>query len=102
MAYKIRFSDAASEHVGALKSRDKALAIDRIAQQLSHQPTLTTRNRKPMDPDKRMRIAPWELRVGQLRVYYAVEDTPEPVVVIVAVGIKVRERVRIGGKDIEP
>lgn len=49
-----------------------------------------------------MLIAPWELRVGQIRVYYAVEDAPEPVVVIVAVGIKVRERVRIGGKDIEP
>jgi len=27
---------------------------------------------------------------------------PEPVVVIVAVGIKVRERITIGGKDIKP
>ena len=55
-----------------------------------------------MDPDKRMLIAPWELRVGHLRVYYAVEEKPEPVVVIVAVGIKVRERVRIAGKDLKP
>jgi len=101
MVYTIRFSDAASEHVDALKARDRALLIDKIEQQLSLQPTQKTRNRKPMDPDKRMLIAPWELRVGQLRVYYAVEDTPEPVVVIVAVGIKARERLRIGGEDIE-
>jgi hypothetical protein len=31
------------------------------------EPTLVTRNRKPMDPDKRAFIAPWELRVGNLR-----------------------------------
>ena len=55
-----------------------------------------------MDPDRRMLIAAWELRVGDLRVYYAVEEKPEPLVVIVAVGIKVRERITIGGKDIKP
>ena len=53
-----------------------------------------------MDPDKKGFIAPWELRVSDLRVYYA--DKPEATVVIVAVGIKVREQVRIGGKDFEP
>jgi len=42
------------------------------------------------------------MRIGDLRVYYAVEVTPEPVVVIVAVGIKIRERVRIAGKDVGP
>jgi len=41
-------------------------------------------------------------RVGDLRVYYAVKEKPEPVVVIVAVGIKVRERITIGGKDLKP
>jgi len=41
-------------------------------------------------------------RVGDLRVYYAVEEKPGPVVVIVAVGIKVRERITIAGKDIKP
>ncbi len=41
-------------------------------------------------------LAPWELRIGQLRVYYDVEEEPDPVVVILAVGIKVRNRVWIG------
>jgi mRNA-degrading endonuclease RelE of RelBE toxin-antitoxin system len=55
-----------------------------------------------MDPDRRTFIAPWELRVGELRVYYAVEEDPKPTVVIVAVGIKIRERLRIAGKDVVP
>ena len=51
-----------------------------------------------MDPDKRAVIAPWELRIGNLRVYYAVAEESSTVVIL-AVGVKVRERVRIGGKD---
>ncbi len=46
-------------------------------------------------------LAPWELRIGNLRVYYDVEDQPEPVVRIRAVGIKKRNRVRIGKEEIE-
>jgi hypothetical protein len=34
-------------------------------------PTLETRNRKPMRPNP---IAPWELRIGHLRVYFEVEE----------------------------
>ena len=51
--------------------------------------------------EKRQFVAPWELRVDDMRVYYDVREKPEPVVVIVAVGIKVRSRVMIGGKEIE-
>ena len=46
-------------------------------------------------------IAPWELRVGNLRVYYDVEEGPEPVVNIRAVGLKERNRIRIGTEVIE-
>ena len=45
-------------------------------------------------------IAPWELRVGNLRVYYDVEEEPEFVFFIRAVGVKVRSRVRIGRETI--
>ena len=40
-------------------------------------------------------LAPWELRLGNLRVYYDVSEDPEPVVLILRVGVKVRERVRL-------
>lgn len=43
-------------------------------------------------------LAPWELRVGNLRVYYDVNEDPEPVVQIRAVGIKEHNELRIGGE----
>lgn len=46
-------------------------------------------------------VAPWELRIGNLRVYYDVEEEPEAVVFIRAVGIKGRNRVRVGREVIE-
>ena len=46
-------------------------------------------------------MAPWELRLGDLRVYYDIEETLEPTVVILAVDIKDRGRVWICGKDLQ-
>jgi len=39
--------------------------------------------------------------MGELRVYYDVEEEPEKLVIILAVGIKDRSRIIIGGKEIE-
>jgi len=64
VTYRIRFSDAAGEHLASLTARDRATLLDRIGRQLTHQPTVETRNRKRMDSDRRMLIAAWELRVG--------------------------------------
>jgi hypothetical protein len=46
-------------------------------------------------------LAPWELRIGSLRIYYDVEEEPEQKVLVRAVGIKERNRVRIGGKELK-
>lgn len=46
-------------------------------------------------------VAPWELRIGPLRVYFETVEEPEAVVTILAVGIKHRNRIYIGGKEIE-
>jgi len=72
--------------------------LDGVEKQLVHEPREETRNRKPMRPN---RLAPWELRIGDLRVYYDVDEEPECVVQIRAVGIKDRNRVRIGKEVIE-
>ncbi len=45
-------------------------------------------------------IAPWELRAGDLRVYYDVENEPGPIVDVRAVGAKLRNRVRIGSESV--
>jgi len=43
-------------------------------------------------------LASWELRVGDLRVYYDVQEDPEQQVNVVAIGIKQRNRVSIAGE----
>jgi mRNA-degrading endonuclease RelE of RelBE toxin-antitoxin system len=46
-------------------------------------------------------IAPWELRIGDLRVFYEL-DMAEAVVRILAVGVMERNVVRIGKEIFEP
>ena len=66
--------------------------------QLVSEPLKETRNRKPLRPNP---IAPWELRVGDLRVFYEVTALPAAVVRILAVGIKAGNVVRIGGQELQ-
>ena len=46
-------------------------------------------------------VAPWELRIGDLRVYYEIKNEPYPVVTVLAVGVKERNEVRIGGERVK-
>ncbi len=101
-AHRIRLSDEAAEHLRALTARQRATALDAVERQLTHQPAIETRHRKRMEPGKAGFIAPWELRVGDLRVYYDVKESAQPQVVVSAIGVKVRNRVRIGGMDYGP
>ena len=98
MPYRIEYSPDAEDHLRNLTTRQQALVLDMVDKQLIHQPIVETRNRKPMRSNP---LAPWELRIGNLRVYYDVEEDPEPVVFIRAVGVKERNRVRIGKEVIE-
>lgn len=98
MPYRIEYSPDAEDQLRALTARQQAIVLDTVDKQLIHQPTLETRKRRPMRPNP---VAPWELRIGNLRVYYDVEEEPEPMVLIRAVGVKGRNRVRIGHEVIE-
>lgn len=98
MPCRIEYSPDAEEHLRTLTARQQAVVLDTVDRQLTHQPMVETRNRKPMRPNP---VAPWELRIGNLRVYYDVEDEPEAVVYVRAVGVKRRNRVRIGKEVIE-
>lgn len=93
MPYIIEYSPDAEEHLQRLTARQRKIIVDSVDRQLLNQPSTETRNRKPMRPNP---IAPWELRIGSLRVYYDVEEKPEAKVTVVAVGVKERNRVRIG------
>jgi mRNA-degrading endonuclease RelE of RelBE toxin-antitoxin system len=102
--YTIEFADAAIEHLRSLTAGERATIVDAIDEQLSYEPLLETRNRKPLRPNP---IATWELRVGLLRAFYDI-TSPEPlsaqtsgVVRIMAIGKKVRNVLWIGGEEID-
>lgn len=98
MPYRIEYSPEAEDHLRALTARERSIALDAVEEQLAHEPHVETKNRKPMRPNS---VAPWELRIDRLRVYYDVQEQPQQVVKVRAVGIKDRNQVRIGGEVIE-
>jgi len=98
LAYTIEYSPETLGHFRVLTARQRVTVLDAVDVQLAYEPAVETRNRKPMRPNP---LAPWELRIGDLRVYYDVEEVPEPKVYIRAIGIKERNRVWIAGKEFE-
>jgi mRNA-degrading endonuclease RelE of RelBE toxin-antitoxin system len=96
--FQIRYGDAAVQHLRHLTGHQRALALDTVVEQLTHQPAQPTRNRKLLRANP---LAPWELRIGDIRVYFDVEEAPEAIVTVRAVGLKLREKVLIGGVEVD-
>lgn len=97
MPYAIRYAPDVEAHLRVLPRYEQAAVLDAVSRQLAHEPATETRNRKPMRPNP---LAPWELRVGRVRVYYDVSEV-EHTVQILAVGLKAGNRVLIGGEEFE-
>lgn len=98
MAYSVEFAESVKEQLQALPARQRALLLDSIEQQLVHEPLTETRNRKPLRPNP---IAPWELRVGNLRVFYDVVAEEPNVVRVLAIGEKKGNKLFIAGKEVQ-
>ena len=97
MAYRIQLTKSAEEHFADLTARQQAIVLNAIKVQLRHEPTRETRNRKPLRPNP---LAPWELRIGFLRVFYEVEALGSDLVNILAIGIKKGNQIFVSGKEI--
>ena len=96
MKYSIKYSPDAVVHLKRLTKRYQKIVLDGVERSLAHQPSNSSRNRKRMRPNA---WADWELRLGDLRVYYVIGE-PDNCVSILAVGIKIGNRVVIGGEEI--
>jgi mRNA-degrading endonuclease RelE of RelBE toxin-antitoxin system len=90
------FEPDAIEHLRAFSARDQAIVHDHIEVQLTYQPDMETRRRKRLRPNP---LAPWELRIGEIRVFYDifVESTS---VRVIAIGRKEGNRLMIAGEEI--
>ncbi|MBM4041563.1 MAG: addiction module toxin RelE [Planctomycetes bacterium] len=83
--YKIDLSPEARDDLKALRKHEEVAVVAATRAQLTHEPTAETRNRKRRRPNP---LAEWELRAGDLRVLYNV-DEEAGMVHVEAVGRKV-------------
>ena len=97
MAYRIQFAESAEKHFAQLTARQQAIVLAAVKAQLQHEAVWETRNRKRLRPNP---LAPWELRVGALRVFYEVDAGEADLVNVLAIGIKRGNRLIVAGKEI--
>ncbi len=98
MVFAIVYSPEAVDHLAALSKATQRLVVDQVEKQLTHEPKLPTRKRKLLRPNP---IAPWELRLGDIRVFYDVQEKAELLVKVAAVGIKQHNQLSIGKERID-
>jgi mRNA-degrading endonuclease RelE of RelBE toxin-antitoxin system len=83
--FTIEYASGVAEDLSDFRTGDRKLLLDRIEQHLAHEPTKATRNRKiilGLKPPWEYEEPIWELRVGQFRVFYDVDDKTRMVVVL--------------------
>jgi mRNA-degrading endonuclease RelE of RelBE toxin-antitoxin system len=102
-SYTIIYAPITREHLRTIDRKYYSLIRSTIEQRLGHEPDTENRNRKPL---RRTAFdeASWELRFGpenMFRVFYDIHLT-EREVHILAIGMKVREKLYIAGKEINP
>lgn len=91
----IDLSDDVLEELRHLRKRDSTTIFDEIERQLTYQPDVETRNRKPLRAHP---LGEWELRVGKFRVFYDI-DAGNKTVLVKAVGVKIGNKLLIRGKE---
>ncbi|MBI1831312.1 MAG: type II toxin-antitoxin system RelE/ParE family toxin [Planctomycetes bacterium] len=97
MPFHIDFSRRALENLKGLRKGHQQIIVDAIDRQLHHQPDSPARQRKKLQDNE---LAPWELRIGDFRVFYDI-DFDNNVVIILAIGKKTHNILRIGDEVIE-
>ena len=69
--YQIELTDDALEDLKWFKKSEQTLILDTIEEQLSWEPTKETKHRKPLRPND---LSRWELRIGNNRTFYGVDE----------------------------
>lgn len=103
LPFGIRFAPEAVRHVALIEPKHHSFLQRTIHEQLRYQPEVATRNRKPLDQPAPFN-ATWELRCGpqnSFRIFYEINVLARSVTVL-AVGIKERNRLFIGGEEFTP
>jgi hypothetical protein len=95
--FEIVFDELVPEHLDVIEGKSISLIRTTIEEQLRFEPHVETRNRKPLSEPTTFG-ATWELRFGpnnRFRVFYDIHLTDKQVVVL-AIGVKIRNELWIG------
>lgn len=82
--YAIEYAEGVADDLARLRVYERQQILDRIDRQLKHEPTRKTKNRKPligMIPPWEHVEPVWELRVGEYRVFYDVDEMASVVMI---------------------
>ena len=98
--YSITFAPEVVVHLAAIESKHHSLVKSALNEQLAFTPDRETRNRKILEQPAPFH-ATWELRFGpnnRFRAFYEVDEVKKMVYVL-AIGIKERNRLVVGGEE---
>ena len=95
--FRIEFTPEAVEDLKLLRKYNQQQIMAAIERQLPDQAAQETRNRKRLRPNQ---LAEWELRVGDFRVFYDI-DQENSSVKIEVVGYKQGNKLFVHGEEYE-
>ena len=82
--YEVALVEGAVQELAALKAFDRNRLLEAIEDQLQNEPAVETRNRKKLFgliPPFEAVLPVWELRVGDFRLFYDVDEAEKSVTV---------------------
>ena len=100
--YSLIYDLQVRDHVARIERKYHSLIRKEIERQLRYEPEVQTKNRKPLLRPSSLGSA-WELRIGpenRFRIFYKT-DHELWTVNILAIGVKIKERLYIGGKEFD-
>jgi len=100
--FNLIYAPEVKQHLRAIARKYHTLIRREIEAQLQFEPDVETKNRKPLMQPTTLE-AEWEIRFGpnnRFRVFYEVHREQGEVYVL-AIGVKQRDRLLIGGEEIE-
>ncbi|UCD85549.1 MAG: type II toxin-antitoxin system RelE/ParE family toxin [Deltaproteobacteria bacterium] len=82
--YEIKLSESVEKDLKRIKAYDRNIILDAVEERLSHIPNIETKNRKMLVnliPSFEAVPPIWELRVGEYRVFYDIDEEEQNIYV---------------------
>jgi mRNA-degrading endonuclease RelE of RelBE toxin-antitoxin system len=95
MRFEVEFVPSADQDLESFTVREQGIILDGIADFLDVDANVASKRRKQMRPNP---VAPWELRIGDYRVF---DEIREGSVRVLAIGHKVHNELFIRGQKVE-